>query len=120
MTNHDDSKLEEPEKSFFDKYTPMLASLDYGSDEYNQALHELRPALRHHYANNSHHPEHYADGIEAMNLLDIVEMLADWKAATLRHETGDILKSLEINAKRFGINNQLAGILLNTIEEMGW
>jgi hypothetical protein len=56
---HDASKLEEPEKSTFDACTLKLKSMAYGSDEYKAALAELKPALDHHYAANSHHPEHY-------------------------------------------------------------
>lgn len=56
---HDASKLEEPEKSTFDKCTLKLKAMAYGSDEYNAALAELKPALAHHYAANSHHPEHF-------------------------------------------------------------
>jgi len=56
---HDDSKLESPEKEAFDKYTPMLKSLTYRSEEYKESLKALGVALKHHYENNSHHPEHY-------------------------------------------------------------
>ena len=58
--------------------------------------------------------------VSGMDLLDIVEMLCDWKAATLRHADGNILKSIEINRKRFGIDDQLANILINTVRDMGW
>ncbi len=58
-TVHDQSKLEEPEKSVFDACTIKLKSIPYGSDEYKAALAELKPALDHHYAANSHHPEFY-------------------------------------------------------------
>ncbi len=117
--NHDDSKLHEPEKQLFDEYTPKLKNCTYGSDEYKQYLKEMQVALDHHYAENSHHPEHYENGINDMDLLDIVEMLCDWKAATKRHGDGDILRSIEINAGRFGIDSQLKQILLNTIRQMG-
>lgn len=56
---HDESKLQEPEKSAFDLATPRLAGSTYGSDEYKGFLADLKPALDHHYTNNSHHPEHY-------------------------------------------------------------
>lgn len=56
---HDASKLQEPEKSTFDVCTLKLKAMAYGSDEYKAALAELKPALDHHYAANSHHPEHY-------------------------------------------------------------
>lgn len=95
--NHDKTKLEEPEKSIFDIYTPKLKNCTYGSDEYKKYLSEMQVGLRHHYNNNSHHPEYYATGIQEMTLVDMIEMLCDWKAATERHNDGDILKSLEIN-----------------------
>ena len=55
-----------------------------------------------------------------MNLIDVIEMLCDWKAATMRHADGDIKKSIEINQKRFGYSDELKAILLNTIEFMHW
>lgn len=115
---HDDSKLVEPEKSVFDVVTPRLAGLTYGSDEYKASLKEMGPALEHHYKNNRHHPEYHKDGINGMSLMDLVEMLLDWKAATERHDDGDIFKSIEINVKRFNIDDQLASILRNTAESM--
>jgi len=118
---HDASKLLEPEKTTFDTCTLKLKSMAYGSAEYKAALDELKPALDHHYANNSHHPEHYPNGIEGMSLFDVMEMFMDWKAATERMKNGgDIRRSLEINTERFKIDRQLATILVNTIREMGW
>lgn len=117
---HDDSKLESPEKEIFDAVTPRLKELTYGSYEYKVALDEMGDALKHHYKANSHHPEHYRNGINGMTLLDLIEMLADWKAATQRHADGNLGKSLEINRVRFGISDQLCQILINTAREMGW
>ncbi len=45
-----------------------------------------------------------------------VELLCDWKTATLRHADGDINKSIEFSAKRFGMSEQLVQILRNTVE----
>lgn len=53
--------------------------------------------------------------VNEMNLIDILEMACDWKAATLRHNDGDIKKSLEINTKRFDLSPQLVRILENTV-----
>jgi len=117
MRNHDASKLEEPEKSMYDEFTPKLKAMTYGSNEYKASLKEMGVALKHHYENNSHHPEHFENGINGMNLMDLLEMLADWQAACLRHDDGDIRKSLEINKKRFGISDQLAEILQNSIND---
>lgn len=74
----------------------------------------MKPALEHHYANYRHHPEHFVDGVNDMNLIDLVEMICDWKASTLRHNDGNLLKSIEINAQRFGMSEQLTQILVNT------
>lgn len=163
---HDDSKLGPEEKPLFDKMTPLLSGVTYGSDEYRAMLAELRPALDHHNAVNSHHPEHYklwkcslcngvfqefeatvCDGaenaprfcpkcagghaiyeaqldphisVDGFDLLDLVEMLCDWKAATERHNDGDIMRSIDINQKRFSMSPQLVSILRNTVVRMGW
>lgn len=115
---HDQSKLISPEVELFTEYTEKLATCTYGSDEYKTFLKEMAPALEHHYANNRHHPEHYPKGVNDMTLMDLVEMLCDWKASSERHNDGNILKSIEINMKRFEITPQLAGILTNTAKEM--
>lgn len=118
---HDQSKLQEEEKALFDSCTIKLKSIPYGTDEYKAALAELGPALRHHYDHNSHHPEHYENGIDGMSLFDVIEMLMDWKAATERMKDGGCIhRSLEINVGRFKISPQLASVLSNTIREMGW
>lgn len=165
---HDKSKLESPEKEGFDVATPRLAASTYGSEEYKGFLAELKPILDHHYAANSHHPEHFPwhcpvcsksfsseqappspdgmgaeprfcpsccnpsviyecelmyrpeRGIEGMTLLDVLEMLCDWKAAGERHANGSIARSLEVNRTRFGVCGQLQRILENTERELGW
>lgn len=111
---HDRLKLETPEVEIFTEYTPKLATSTYGSDEYAAFLKEMNVALQHHYAHYRHHPEHFDHGINDMNLVDIVEMLCDWKAASMRHNDGNLLKSIEINARRFGYCDQLKQILVNT------
>ena len=113
--NHDASKLENPELQLFTIWTEKLSGCKYGTEEYQKFLEELKPALEHHYNENSHHPEHSKNGIEDMTLVDLVEMFVDWKSATLRTKEGDLRKSLEYNIKRFGICPQLAKILENTI-----
>jgi len=113
---HDRSKLESPEVETFTEMTPKLAACTYGSPEYQGFLAQMKPALDHHYGHNRHHPEHFAEGVNEMNLLDLIEMFCDWKAATERHNDGNIRKSIEKNADRFGMSPQLCQILDNTIE----
>ena len=112
---HDRSKLVDPEREVFDRVTPELAKLTYGSDEYKASLASMGEALRHHYAENDHHPEHWPDGIAEMNLIQLTEMLCDWIAATRRHEDGDIYRSIEQNAQRFGYGEEVKRLLTNTV-----
>ena len=117
---HDRSKTEEPELETFNRVTPRLRELTYGTDEYRAALADMGPALEHHYSANRHHPEHFTDGVNGMTLVDLIEMLADWKAATERHADGDLAKSLEIQRERFGLSDQLVQILANTAGFYRW
>lgn len=111
---HDQTKLVSPEVEVFTEYTDALAASTYGSPEYLDHLRLMAPALEHHYAHNRHHPEHHKHGVDDMNLIDILEMLVDWKAASERHNNGNILKSLEVNAERFSISPQLVRVMENT------
>lgn len=133
---HDASKVEEPELSIFNEFTPKLREIEYGSDEYEACRVAMGEALEHHYAHNSHHPEHYENGIRGMSLLDLIEMLCDWTAASERHDRppapaapgrpdapqydSRIDRSIEINKERFGYSDELAEILSNTAREMGF
>lgn len=113
---HDETKLESPEVEGFTEVTHKLAGCKYDSDEYKEFLKMLKPTLDHHYSRNRHHPEHHKDGINDMNIIDVVEMLCDWKAATLRNQNGNLKKSIESNQDRFSISPQLAKILENSID----
>lgn len=167
--HHDDSKFSDEEFPAFAESTPALRGLTYGSDEYKAAVAKLGPALAHHYAENTHHPEHFRwrcavcngrftesqakaiesfvpdrpfcpkcipaggsviwecelvndikAGLDGMDLLDVLEMLCDWKAAGERHADGSLAKSLEVNRERFGISPQLEKIMRNTAVSLGW
>jgi hypothetical protein len=118
---HDQSKLQSPEKEAFDVLTPKLKDLTYGSDEYRAALREMKPAIRHHYEANSHHPEHYQEGVLGMSLMDVIEMLADWAAAGQRQQPPNSINSaIAHNAQRFDIPPYVVQILYNTVKELGW
>ena len=113
---HDQSKLYSPEREIFNEYTPKLQATTYGSDEYKKYLSEMKVGLDRHYAVNRHHPEHFKNGINGMNLVDLVEMFCDWLAATKRHADGDISRSIELNQKRFEYSDDLKMILQNTVD----
>lgn len=96
--DHDSSKLEEPEAGIFAVMTPKLKTTTYGSDGWF-----VRRA---------------GEGIKAMSMLDLIEMLVDWKAATERHDNGSLDKSLTINKERFGYGDDMDMLLRNTAFEL--
>jgi hypothetical protein len=116
--DHDQSKLEDPEWPMFEKNTPKLKDIKFGSPEYKAILKDMAPALEHHYKHNRHHPEFHPNGIADMNLLDLVEMLCDWKASSLRTKDGDIRKSIEFLQKKYGYSDEIKKILMNTVDWM--
>jgi hypothetical protein len=146
--HHDASKLKDPEKEAWDRGTPELSKVKYGTQEYRDSFTRLRltEAVNHHYRKNDHHPEFHAswtrnddaDGhppywvydneqvasgacIARMDLAQLTEMLCDWKAAGERmQDGGNIYKSIDHNVERFGLTEQLADILRNTARSMGW
>ena len=115
---HDKSKLESPEREIFAEKSPLLAETEYGTNEYKELLESVKPAIEHHYSKNRHHPQHWPNGINDMTLVDLIEMLCDWKAATKRNKNGNIRKSIDINAEKFNISPQLKQIFENTVREM--
>lgn len=114
---HDDTKLGPVEKETFDRVTPKLRAMTYGSEEYKASLVEMGDALAHHYASHRHHPEHFGElGIRGMNLVDALEMVIDWHAATKRHSDGDLHRSIELNQARFGYSDDLKAMMHNTAD----
>jgi hypothetical protein len=114
---HDRTKLGPNEKPTFDRVTPLLRGLTYGSDEYKASLASMGPALAHHYASHRHHPEHFGEaGIRGMNLVDVLEMVIDWHASVKRHADGDLHRSIDLNQKRFGYSDDLKAMMHNTAD----
>ena len=114
--DHDASKLLEPEKSGYDIFKPKLASCKFGSGEYNHIKEQFNEIIKHHYENNSHHPEHYQNGIIGMNLFDVIEMMCDWKAASEQYH-GNIYDSINTNQKRFNYSDRFKLVLVKTVDK---
>jgi hypothetical protein len=114
---HDNSKLKDPiEKELFDRWTPELRKLIFGTDEYKKALDGMGEGVKRHYRANRHHPEHFESGINGMTLIDLIEMLSDWMAVA---KSKNIPVDLDSAADRFNIDEQLFEIMRNTVEVVG-
>lgn len=114
---HDLSKRSPEEFEPMAQNFAALRQTEYGSDAYNRARSLIQPAVDLHYSRNTHHPEHYQDGIKGMCLLDIIEMICDWAEASKGSLNGSMAKSMEVNKKRFGISEQLFAVMENTVKK---
>lgn len=116
---HDETKLGPEELPHYVATIDEFEKHPYGSDGYHKAKESLGPSVVHHYKHNRHHPEHFHNGIEGMNLVDLLEMLVDWKAATQNHpeQPGNTAKSLVLAIGKYKISPQLTQILLNTMTD---
>lgn len=114
---HDQSKLTSPEKETYDEYIPLLKDTKFGTPEYNKLRDEMaKKGTKHHFDVNRHHPEHFKHGIKDMTLIDVLEMVCDWYAASQCSDTG-FLPGLKANKERFGMSDELETIIENTYKE---
>lgn len=110
---HDASKLDSSELSLWldlkEKWPNKPA---YATSEYTEAMSDARTVLDVHYNQNSHHPEFfYPKGIHGMTVVDQLEMLCDWKAAS-EAEGRTLYQSIQDNQKRFGYSEERKAIFI--------
>lgn len=116
---HDISKYGKEEAPYFASLDQKKRkTVEYGSPEYKAELAKIKPAIHHHVYSNTHHPEYYGGDFSIIPSFDIIEMLADWKAAGRRTKNGNIYASVEYNQKRWGYSDQEKAKLLCTVIEM--
>ena len=118
---HDLSKLEPVEIEPLQRMQDLIdaeGQAPYGTPEYKRRTALLGDMTKHHYANNSHHPEHYPNGVDGMDLFDLIEMFFDWKAASERGEESAM--NLGAACERFAVSPQLQSILANTAGRLGY
>jgi len=120
LATHDDSKMQEEEFGVYCEVIDEFEGLKFGSPGYDEIVKKLSPAKEHHFFHNRHHPEHFETGINEMNLADLIEMLCDWKSATLnKGGSGDLDMSIRILSEKYDISPQLKQILINTAKDFG-
>lgn len=126
---HDASKFDPVEMGPLEELQKRVdaeGSAPFGSAEYERRKVLLGPMIRHHNIHNSHHPEHYEtayggchnDGINGMDLFDLVEMFFDWKAASERGQ--EVSMNLSFACDKYKITGPLRSILFNTAERLGY
>lgn len=112
--NHDKSKLEEPELSWW-KQMDQEPRYPYGSEEYKEKTKRWDKVFKHHYQYNRHHPEFYENGINDMTLVDIVEMMCDWLGYKQTISITEAMNVCDEQMKRYNIANELRQVIFNTL-----
>ena len=113
---HDNSKFSKEEFKYI--YKAYNTNVKFGTRQYYSLTRDAASARNLHAMRNRHHPEFYGN-INRMSIIDLAEMLCDWKAATKRVD-GDIIYSLRINTKRYKIDRDLVEAIRRDINELGF
>ena len=113
---HDRSKLQFDEFEGFARINKTARNHAYGTPEYTESLaseNKEGGCIALHFSRNAHHPEfHQKPGF--MGLLDLIEMVIDWKAAADTYGTNTLRASIKIQRARFDFDDWQWGV----IEEM--
>jgi hypothetical protein len=111
---HDLSKLAADELGGMIEIDRIADKKGLNSPEYMAAL--SGPAIQLHRSRHSHHPEYHADGVEDMSLLDLVEMVCDWKAANMLRGHPEWRESVEMMADRLDLPSCYV-LMINLVAE---
>lgn len=101
---HDLSKLQLDEFAGFVEIQQIARQHRIDSPEYRASINN--DVVRLHLSRNSHHPEYHAAGLCDMGLLDLIEMVIDWKAASETYGKSSLTESLPIQRERFKMTDE--------------
>jgi hypothetical protein len=112
---HDVSKHSDEEFEGFRKSIYYLKGPWGQENRPPEILEQLNESLQIHYKRNDHHPEHFENGMEDMDLVQLLELIADWRAAMIGQDNHDIDETIATGQERFGYPDFMAKILKNTL-----
>ena len=115
---HDLSKLTTGEFDGFVAINRVAREHPYGSEEYKASL-KNNDVIDLHFSGNRHHPEFYENGVAGMGLLDIIEMVCDWRAATEVYGTTSFQDVLQVQIDRFDLTEEQVWLINMIVEEIG-
>ena len=113
---HDASKLKEPELTQYTEAAEKLEKFKPGSSDYLKIRDKYAIILSKHFTKNSHHPEHFKNGFNDMSILDLVDVLVDWK---LDCGDGDWNKFVDDRRDYYGMSDQVVQIFKNSKDVLG-
>lgn len=117
---HDDSKLSPEEILGFANGLPYLENSGIGEDMKMppDISDNLNKAVAHHYQVNDHHPEYFENLFEGMDLMTLIELVADWRAAMIRSGNTNYEASIQYGMKKYKMPEYFANILRNTFQKL--
>jgi hypothetical protein len=113
---HDLSKFQLDEFGGFVEINQVARKFKYGSPEYKASITSDVVGL--HYSRNSHHPEYYSGKVEEMGLFDLIEMVADWKAASETYGQTSFEEALKIQIDRFNLTSEQIYLIRKIAESL--
>lgn len=114
VLQHDKSKLEYPEYNLWCKMDEE-PRYKYGTKEYFDKIERNKHVFNLHYKHNTHHPEHYVNGILDMDLVDVLEMLIDWISYKDKIRISEAIELIEQQSRRYGLSEEFECVLKNTL-----
>jgi len=117
---HDLSKLDEEEFDAFCSTREDFKRANYGDALYKKCTERIKSAVERHYKLNRHHTGYHENGFADMDLIDILEMLADWKAASRRSPLLSFEDSLPKAFEMHNIPENMQKHILATLKRLGW
>lgn len=114
---HNLSKLGIDEFIGFIAINKVAREHPYGSKDYKASLKD-NDVIDLHFSKNQHHPEHHNNYVIGMGLVDIIEMVCDWKSASITYGKTTLSEALEIQIERFGLTKEQLYLIKLIIEEI--
>lgn len=115
---HDISKYNFDEFQSIVKIKTIARQFPYGSPEYEQGIKDNQEGLDKHLKRNRHHPEYHPNGVSDMGLIDLIEMICDWKAANRVRDDMRWNEATEVHIKRFNLTPQQIWLINLIIKEL--
>jgi hypothetical protein len=115
---HDLSKFRPDEFAGFVEVNRIAREHPYGSPEYKESLKDNH-TIDLHFSRNPHHPEYHPSGVNGMNLIDFIEMVIDWIAASRTYGTTQWEQVIKTQQERFGLTDCQLSVITLILEAFG-
>lgn len=72
------------------------------------------------YTNNCHHTTSHKKGINEINLIDLLRIIADGRAIEQHSPNKALIDTLDYTFNKYGVKDQLRKIIKNTLRDFNW